>query len=122
MPFLGWPELALIVVIMLIIFGPEKLPDMARALGKAMQEYRKASSQIFEPLTTTPKPTEGQMLMETAKKLGIPTEGKTTEQISQEILKKASEVSKEAEAKAAAEKKVEEKKAPSAEETKPKQA
>ncbi len=118
MPFLGWPELALVILILLIIFGPEKLPEMARALGKAVREYRKASSQIFESLTT-PKPTEEQLLIETAKKLGIPTEGKTAEQISQEILKKASEASKEAEAKSV-EKEAEGKEMPSADGTSPK--
>lgn len=37
-------ELVLILVVMLIVFGPGKLPEVAQSLGKAMREFRKASS------------------------------------------------------------------------------
>ena len=40
------PELIIIFVIALIILGPKKLPDLARALGKGMAEFRKATSEI----------------------------------------------------------------------------
>jgi len=40
---LGGPELFLILVVALIIFGPRKLPEMGRSLGKMMAEFRKAS-------------------------------------------------------------------------------
>lgn len=87
--------MALVVLILLIIFGPERMPQMAKALGEAIREYRKASETPFYEVPTPPKPSEEQVLMDTAKKLGITTEGKTTEQIAEEILKKAGEVSKE---------------------------
>jgi len=41
---LGAPELFLIFVIALIVFGPRKLPEIGKGLGKAMAEFRKASS------------------------------------------------------------------------------
>ena len=43
---IGMPELIIIFVIALIIIGPKKLPDLARALGKGMAEFRKATSEI----------------------------------------------------------------------------
>jgi len=43
---IGMPELLVIFVIALIFIGPKKLPDLARALGKGMAEFRKATSEI----------------------------------------------------------------------------
>jgi len=43
---LGLPELVVILVIALIIFGPKKLPEMGRAVGKAMSEFKKTSEGI----------------------------------------------------------------------------
>lgn len=43
---LGLPELVVILVIALIIFGPKKLPEMGKAIGKAMNEFKKTSEGI----------------------------------------------------------------------------
>ena len=43
---IGLPELLIIMVIALVVIGPSKLPDIARALGKGMAEFRKASQEI----------------------------------------------------------------------------
>jgi Tat protein translocase TatB subunit len=43
---IGMPELIIIFVIALIIIGPKKLPDLARALGKGMAEFIKATDDI----------------------------------------------------------------------------
>jgi len=40
---IGLPELIIILVVALIVFGPKKLPDLARSLGKGMAEFRKAT-------------------------------------------------------------------------------
>lgn len=47
---IGFPELIIILVIALIVIGPSKLPDLARALGKGMAEFRKASQEIKDSL------------------------------------------------------------------------
>jgi len=47
---IGLPELIIIMVIALIVIGPSKLPDLARALGKGMAEFRKATQDIKESL------------------------------------------------------------------------
>ena len=38
---IGLPEILIILVIILILFGPKKLPQLARAVGNAVSEYRK---------------------------------------------------------------------------------
>ncbi len=43
---IGMPELIVILVIALIIIGPAKLPDVARALGRGMREFRRASTEL----------------------------------------------------------------------------
>lgn len=43
---LGVPELILICVIALVIFGPKKLPEIGKAFGKGLGEFRKATTEI----------------------------------------------------------------------------
>jgi sec-independent protein translocase protein TatA len=98
----GWEWIIIgVVAIVIIMWGPAKIPQFARALGQAKGEFSKASKEFNNAALTTentptpaaapaPKPTaaiktKDEMLLETAQKLGIPTEGKTREQISEEI-------------------------------------
>lgn len=46
MPSLGLPELILILVIALVVFGPKKLPDVGKALGASVKEFRKAVKEL----------------------------------------------------------------------------
>ena len=43
---IGIPELIFIFVLALLIFGPRKLPELGRTLGKALGEFRKASTEL----------------------------------------------------------------------------
>jgi len=43
---IGMPELIIIFIVALIIIGPKKLPDLARALGKGIAEFKKATNNI----------------------------------------------------------------------------
>jgi sec-independent protein translocase protein TatA len=48
---IGVPELILILVIALIIFGPGKLPEIGSSIGKAIREFRQASTALTQELT-----------------------------------------------------------------------
>ena len=43
---LGVPEMIFILLLALLIFGPKKLPEIGRTLGKGMSEFRKASNEL----------------------------------------------------------------------------
>ena len=47
---IGMPELIIILVIALIIFGPRKLPELGRSLGKSIGEFRRASNELRSTL------------------------------------------------------------------------
>ena len=88
---LGMQEIILILAILLLVFGPSKLPKLARELGKLWQEFNKASSTAFKALNSADSPkneTEKKLLMDVAIKLGVNAEGKTDKQLTEEILTK----------------------------------
>jgi len=45
---LSGPDVLVVLVIALFVFGPQKLPELAKSLGKAMREFKKASEEIRE--------------------------------------------------------------------------
>jgi sec-independent protein translocase protein TatA len=47
---IGMPELIIIMVIALIIFGPRKLPELGRSLGRSIGEFKRASSELRNTL------------------------------------------------------------------------
>ncbi len=85
----GWQEMILILAILLLVFGPTKLPKIARELGKAWHEFNKASSGVIETSSAqTTKKEDKNLLLEVAEKLDVNTEGKTDDQLREEILTK----------------------------------
>jgi Tat protein translocase TatB subunit len=50
LPSLGMMELVIIMVVALIIFGPRRLPDLGRSLGKSIGEFRRASNELKSTL------------------------------------------------------------------------
>ena len=47
---IGFPELIVILVVALLVFGPAKLPELARSLGRGLAEFRRASSDLRQSL------------------------------------------------------------------------
>jgi TatA/E family protein of Tat protein translocase len=43
---IGLPELMVILVVALLVFGPKKLPELARSLGRGLAEFRRASTDL----------------------------------------------------------------------------
>jgi sec-independent protein translocase protein TatA len=54
---LGYQELMIILVIVLLLFGAQKLPELARGLGKSMSEFKKGQAED-EPIAKTEKAQE----------------------------------------------------------------
>lgn len=47
---LGFPELIIIFVVALLVFGPRKLPELGRSLGKSLSEFKRASNDLRSTL------------------------------------------------------------------------
>jgi sec-independent protein translocase protein TatA len=47
---IGMPEMIIILVIALIVFGPRKLPELGRSLGRSINEFKKASNELRSTL------------------------------------------------------------------------
>ena len=64
---IGMPELIIIFVIALIIFGPRKLPELGRSLGKSLAEFKKASNELKSTLEEEIRLEEQRTAFETSK-------------------------------------------------------
>jgi sec-independent protein translocase protein TatA len=78
MPNIGPLELAIVLIIALVIFGPKRLPDLGRSLGKGMREFKdsiagndddedapeqaKLEMQAQQPQPADPEPVEGEVV------------------------------------------------------------
>jgi TatA/E family protein of Tat protein translocase len=47
---IGMPELLVILVVALLVLGPKRLPEVAKALGRGLAEFRKATSDLTDEL------------------------------------------------------------------------
>ena len=61
MPSLGAPEIIVILIIALVVFGPRKLPELGKSIGQGLREFRRSTSAVTDELrremdTATPAP------------------------------------------------------------------
>ena len=47
---LGWPEIILILIVVLLLFGANRIPEIARSLGKATKEFKRARDEFADEL------------------------------------------------------------------------
>ena len=95
-------EIVLIVLVIIVLFGASKIPELARSLGKATGEFKKGKNEIENELSEIGKPIKESKPAENsssriktmAKDLGIETEGKSDEQLLDEIQKKMIKIEK----------------------------
>ncbi|ABM81331.1 twin-arginine translocase TatA/TatE family subunit [Hyperthermus butylicus] len=93
--FLQGMEWVIILVIILLIFGPTKLPQLARGLGQALYEFRKASQGLLEEERKTEKTrrelegVDEETIKKLAEKLGIETKEKSKDDLITEIINEA---------------------------------
>ncbi len=72
---IGFQEMLLILVVVLIFFGPKRLPDLAKSLGKGLAEFKKASEEVKKSIDEAMKeeaPKEEAAKEETAKEETTP--------------------------------------------------
>src|SRR3989304_7004694 len=101
MAFGTW-EIILIVVAIIVLFGASKIPELARSLGRATGEFKKAKEETERELRDVErsikegKPIEEKTskIKQMARDLGIASEGKSDEQLLDEIKKKMPSVVK----------------------------
>ena len=93
-----------VVLIVIFLWGPSKIPELARSVGRARKEFEQAQKEFQNPTDAllqaasqapqqsaqqSAQPSADEVLIQTARKLGIVTEGKTREQIANEIVAKS---------------------------------
>ena len=84
----GGTELIVIFFIVLLLFGGKKLPELARSMGSAVREYStKEPAKYVESKTKTKEDEEREAILEAARKLGIETEGRSIQEIAEDIVK-----------------------------------
>jgi sec-independent protein translocase protein TatA len=78
-------------IVIFLLWGPAKIPELARSLGRARGEYSKASKETkVEQSEAKPEEKPDDELILVAQALGIKTEGKTKAQLAKEIIDKKS--------------------------------
>jgi sec-independent protein translocase protein TatA len=83
----GTAELILILVVVLLLFGADKLPELARSLGKSAKEFKNAQMEVSSGINNLKEPQEGrdEKIHKLAAEMGIDTKNKTVEQLVEEI-------------------------------------
>lgn len=85
---LGTTEFILIGLVIILFFGAAKIPDLARALGRAKGEFEAGSREKVRPPTIEDE--ERERVMKAARELGVPTEGRSLADIKSDVRAKLS--------------------------------
>jgi len=87
MGLIGLPEMILILVVALFLFGPDKIPEMARSLGKAAGEFKKAQTETENEIKRLREPLNEKdtKIHNLAVEMGLDVQNKSSEQLVEEI-------------------------------------
>lgn len=87
MGLIGLPEMILIVIAALFFFGPDKIPELARSLGKAMGEFKRAQMETENEIKKINEPLNDKdtKIHNLAIEMGLDVNNKTSEQLVEEI-------------------------------------
>ncbi|MCX9085366.1 MAG: twin-arginine translocase TatA/TatE family subunit [Candidatus Methanoperedens sp.] len=87
MGLIGFPELILILVVAMFFFGPDKIPEIARSLGKAAGEFKKAQTETEREVKRLNEPLNQKdiKIRDMAVEMGIDVNNKNIEQLVEEI-------------------------------------
>lgn len=86
--FLSAGEWVVVLLIVILLFGAAKIPELARALGKAKGEFEKGARETREsPAKDAPpiEAEEAQRILRTAREMGVPTEGRSLSDIKSDL-------------------------------------
>ncbi len=93
---LGTPEIVVIVLAIIVLFGVNKIPELARSFGKATGEFKKGQKELENELynvnrsinNVNPAQNNSAKIRDLANDLGISIDGKTDDQLFEEIREK----------------------------------
>jgi len=87
MGLIGLPEMILILAVAIFFFGPEKIPELARSLGKAAGEFKKAQIETEREIKKVGEPMDEKdtKIHNLAIEMGLDVNNKTSEQLVEEI-------------------------------------
>lgn len=82
MGIIGQPEIVIIVVLVVVLFGATAIPKLARSMGKAQGEFQKARQEFKSEMAAGEAESgRNEQLLTTAKGLGIETDGKSDDEL-----------------------------------------
>lgn len=81
---IGYPELIVILILVLLLFGADKLPELAHSLGKSVKEFKNAQMETESKVILGNKDDDSKVYR-LATEMGINVKDKTIEQINEEI-------------------------------------
>lgn len=84
---IGWGELVLIIIVIIVFFGPKRIPDIAQSIGKGIREFRKAMKDVQDEVTKSvneepkPKPAEPKQVQSPAPNQELKSESQSKTEV-----------------------------------------